>query len=138
MVRLQALALVFTGGFAGTLLRHGVNEALGSPRLWLATLSVNLLGAFALGFFFGWLERRLTGHTQLRLLLVTGFLGGFTTYSTFALQSVNLHDTTDLLWAACYGIGTVVAGGLASWGGLVLGRRFDREDSLPRIPGGGQ
>ena len=73
------------GGCVGALLRHGCNQAaraLGIPAA--ATLAVNVLGCFALGWVSGALLRRPDLSESLRSFLVIGLLGAFTTYSTFA------------------------------------------------------
>ena len=121
------IGLVFCGGMLGTLLRYGVNQSWGPQRLWAATLMVNLVGAFALGLLVGWVST----HPRLspgpasayRLLLGTGMLGGFTTYSTFASLSANYQDAGDLARALGYGAATVGIGLLASAAGLWAGRR---------------
>lgn len=79
---MRGAALVFVGGALGSLARYGL--ALALPGLW-ATWTVNIVGSFALGLLLG---RR--PAQPLRLLLGTGFLGGFTTYSAFAHDMVSL------------------------------------------------
>lgn len=87
--RLRPLALVAVGGFAGAVLRHAVSVALPGGFPW-GTLAVNAAGSFALGVLL--YEARLTGRLgpRTRLLLGTGFLSSFTTYSTFAVETVTL------------------------------------------------
>ena len=93
---MRGAALVFVGGALGSLARYGL--ALALPGLW-ATWTVNIVGSFALGALLGLLRRqpafppptaRVPDAHSLRLLLGTGFLGGFTTYSAFAHDVVSL------------------------------------------------
>lgn len=87
--------LVFLGGGVGATLRHGVNLAtlrwLG-PGWPYGTFAVNVVGCFAMGCLVGWFARR-GGGNELRLLLATGLLGGFTTFSAFSLDVLNLWET---------------------------------------------
>jgi fluoride exporter len=78
--------LVFAGGGAGALLRWLLTRWAGAP--W-GTALVNVLGCFAMGLLAGWLAGR-AGAEPWRLLLATGLLGGFTTFSAFALDSALL------------------------------------------------
>ena len=119
---LRNLLLVFAGGAVGTLLRAGIVPLIGEPaNLPLGVLTVNLLGAFALGLLVGYLTRIGSGQTDhgLRLLFGTGLLGGFTTYSLLATGvAVMIHDGR-LLAGVAYGFGSVVLGIGASWLGLL-------------------
>lgn len=100
-------ALVFAGGAVGTLLR---------------ALILNVIGAFALGALNGALAHRAesAGVRRIRLLLGTGVLGGFTTYSAFAVMVA--ADPTG--WTLASAVLTVVLGTAAAWGGLALARGF--------------
>lgn len=119
---MQTYFLVFLGAGIGGALRHGVN--LGAARLFGAgfpwhTLTVNILGGFAMGVLAGWLALKAGAEwTQpLRLFVATGILGGFTTFSAFSLDAV-------LLWergAAGAAIAYVLASVALSVGGLVAG-----------------
>lgn len=120
----RVLVAVGAGGFAGTLARYGIEELLDPTAL--ATLGVNLVGAFALGIVLGWAPWRrgvrAPKTSSAHAFFTTGVLGGFTTYSALALEVIELP-----LWqGAGYGIATVIAGvGLAA-GGIGLGRRVAR------------
>ena len=121
---MRSFALVVAGGTLGTLLRFGVGETLDDGRLFpLATFLVNVVGAFALGLL---LASPGSGKPDgtLRLLLGTGFLGGFTTYSALAADSSVLLIEGNALVGVLYAVGSVVLGFLASWGGIVLARRI--------------
>lgn len=120
---LALLALVGAGGAVGTLLRVLVAAALPIPGLPVATLTVNLVGAFLLGALVESLARRgpdVGVRRLLRLGLGTGVLGGFTTYSTLAVETAALPAAL----AAGYLAGTVVLGAAAAFGGMLLARRL--------------
>ena len=84
--------LVGVGGFAGAVLRHAVGVALPGNLPW-GTLAVNVAGSFALGVLV--YEARLTGRLgpRTRLLVGTGFLSSFTTYSAFAVETAALSPS---------------------------------------------
>ena len=84
--------LVAVGGFAGAVLRHAVTIALSVNFPW-GTLAVNVAGSFALGVLV--YEARLTGRLgpRTRLLVGTGFLSSFTTYSAFAVETAALSPS---------------------------------------------
>ncbi len=106
----QALA-VSIGGLVGCLARWGFALWL-NPR-WLGfplgTLAVNLAGGLAIGACLAWFERR--PDELFRLLLVTGFCGGFTTFSAFSVESLQLIQRGELAMAAVHTL-VHVAGGL--------------------------
>ncbi|MBL3700217.1 fluoride efflux transporter FluC [Leucobacter luti] len=126
-VSLTTLGLVALGGAAGSLARYGVALALGDAGGWpLATLAVNLGGALMLGVV---LERYAGGtdrspRGRARLLLGTGVLGGFTTYSLVAGQLAELLLSGATLLALGYAAATLLGGLALSAVGVWLGRRW--------------
>lgn len=86
------ILLVLVGGAAGTLARYGlgmlVQRSTGGAFPW-GTLTVNLIGAFVIGLLYETFTR-VQIEPQVRLLLFTGLLGGFTTFSAFGIESVSL------------------------------------------------
>ena len=112
-------ALVAVGGAVGSALRYAVDRAYG-PRSWpVATLTVNLIGSFALGLLVGWIGTRVPA--ELRLALFTGVLGGFTTFSTFALESTVLLRSGNWSGAAAYLALSVGVGLIGAIVGLMIG-----------------
>ena len=93
---------------------------LGFPA---GTLAVNLLGCLAMGVFIEVLGLRLQGSAALRLLVATGFLGGFTTFSSFSLEAVMLMERREYLTAGAYVLGSVTLSIIALMIGLYLGRK---------------
>lgn len=125
-----AFALVGAGGAIGTALRYLAGEAVPdgaasvpSTASLLVILAINVLGSGLLGALVGRLGRNPGDAADRgRLLLGTGVLGGFTTYSTFALDVVELARAGASLWAVGYPIVSVSLGLGAAWWGLNLGR----------------
>lgn len=110
--------LVFLGSGLGGMARHGVG--LAAVRLGqgfpFGTLAINILGSALMGVLVGWYALR-GGSQPLRLFLATGVLGGFTTFSTFALDGVVLLQRGENAAALAYIFGSVGIG----LGGLLLG-----------------
>ena len=118
---MRSLALVVLGGAAGTLSRFGVNEALPGDTLFpIATFIVNVVGSFALGLL---LAALLTRRNELRLLLGTGFLGGFTTYSALAVETDTLLRGDHVVMGLAYAVGSVLAGIAAALVGIAVASR---------------
>lgn len=109
--------LVFVGGGSGALLRWLLGGLVPSP--W-GILAVNIVGCVAMGLLAGLLGRS-GGHEQARLLLGVGLLGGFTTMSAFALDTILLWTRAPMTALAYAGL--TIAGSL---GGLALGLTIAR------------
>jgi CrcB protein len=87
------LAVIALGGVLGSLARYAIAVGFGTDRLPIlaATLIVNVVGAFAIGFMFSFLRSR-NPFPLLQPFLITGVLGGFTTFSAFAAEVVVTSD----------------------------------------------
>jgi fluoride exporter len=86
------LVWIGLGGAIGTLCRYGLSGLdykFSNGIFPFSTLLINLLGSLAIGFLWGWFER-ITFSSTIRMTLMVGFLGGFTTFSTFCLENFNL------------------------------------------------
>ena len=110
---------VAIGGALGSLARYGV------WRTWpttpggfpVPTITVNLLGSFAIGLLYIWIVTRAGGAESARLFWMTGVLGGFTTYSAFALESTLLgFSGTGIVYA----VATIVGCFAACWAGRLI------------------
>ena len=103
-------ALVFVGGGVGATLRHAVN--LAGARLGYAfpigTLAVNVLGSILMGVLVAWFSLRPGIDQHMKLLLTTGLLGGFTTFSAFSLDSALLWERGAFAELVLYAGGSVV------------------------------
>jgi fluoride exporter len=124
---MNSFLLVAAGGALGASLRHGAGliGARHLPATWpWATFSVNLLGGFAMGLVAGWLAQRAIGAGEdVRLFLATGVLGGFTTFSAFSLETLNMLRSGETAKAAAYAALSVILSVAALGLGLWLARR---------------
>ena len=123
---MQALAIA-AGGALGALMRYWVSTAtyawLGRGFPW-GTLMVNVLGSFAMGALYVLLLDRLTSGPELRAFLLIGFLGAFTTFSTFSIETFNLIEEAQISKALLNAGGSVVVCVAAAWLGVILGRQL--------------
>jgi len=112
------------GGFMGALGRYwisGIAQKF-SDRFPLGTLSVNLLGSFAVGLLATLFLEKVIVSAELRLFVLVGLLGAFTTYSTFSLETVSLMRNGEWMFAI-YNILTNVLGTLiAVWAGVSIAK----------------
>ena len=118
------IALIAILGAAGALARLGVGNLLPTDRFPVATLAVNVTGAFALGLVVTWGAARLS-H-DLGSALGVGFLGAYTTFSTFTMDAKRLADDGRLPAASSYVVMSVALGLVAAIAGVVLGRTLAR------------
>lgn len=121
---MQSVTFVALGGAIGASLRYlaglGIVRLVGHTSFPVAILTVNVMGSFLMGVFVVAAANR--GLTHLSPLVMTGMLGGFTTFSTFSLETVNLIERGDLGQAALY-VGLSVAVSVAA---LLLGMTLAR------------
>lgn len=121
---LQLLAIA-GGGALGALARFfvatGIYRLLGRDFPW-GTLSVNVLGSFAMGLLFVLLLERSLLAAELRAAILIGFLGSFTTFSTFSLETLTLVEQGEMLRALANVTVSVVVCIAACWAGIVAAR----------------
>lgn len=107
------ILIVGLGGGVGSILRYlcqkWINESY-QHNFPLATFLVNVFGCLLIGIFYALGEKGNILSPQTRLLLMTGLCGGFTTFSTFAFENMNLLRTGDNFYFFLYAIGSVVLG----------------------------
>jgi len=110
---LRIILLVGFGGFAGSVSRYLASSSV-QKLFYLSfpfgTLFVNIVGSLIIGFLFGLGERGNILSPEARLFFATGFCGGFTTFSTFSLESLSLIRDGQWLFFALYAVGSVVLG----------------------------
>lgn len=121
---MNALILVMSGGAVGAAGRYLAGNA--ARALWGAgwpwgTLAVNILGGFAMGVVAALFAGRVIGDPA-RLLLATGVLGGFTTFSAFSLEMVTMIEAGRGMGALGYALVSVIGSVAALWCGLILTR----------------
>ncbi|HEY8513929.1 MAG TPA: fluoride efflux transporter CrcB [Candidatus Binatia bacterium] len=121
---LRALLCVGAGGFCGAITRYllsmWIDGQLGSAFPW-ATLAINATGSFALGALYGAIAS-LGLPPEVRLLLGVGFLGGYTTFSTFSVETVTLFERDAIGAGLAYVAASVALSVLGAVLGLALGR----------------
>jgi CrcB protein len=121
--------VLFAGGGIGAIGRFAVAlwiDARTSPAFPWGTFAVNALGCFAIGLLATLADLRGAIPPGLRLFLVAGLLGGFTTFSTFGLETWRLVEDGRWTWAVLYATGSVAVGVVAVVVGVVLARELGR------------
>ncbi len=118
---------VAVGGAIGSVARFwmtGAMAALTGPRFPWGTLLINVLGSCLIGLVAGLTltPARVGMHPDLRIFLMTGVCGGFTTFSAFSLQTLELMQGGAVLPAAAYAVSSVILCVIATFGGWTLGR----------------
>jgi len=118
------LLLVALGGAFGAVARALMDQAVARAG-WLAehgTLTINLVGSLLAGLLVTLIVERSMVPAELRPLLITGLLGGFTTFSALSLQLSRLVTAGDTMSAAAYAVGSVALGALCALLGAAIGR----------------
>lgn len=120
---MKAILAVFIGGGLGSVLRYLVNRwvltwyHLSFP---VGTFLVNTIGCFLIGFFVFYIGK--SQPLPWRLFLVTGFCGGFTTFSSFAFENIELIENHQLGVWLFYTISSIVLGFVFAWLGILVGK----------------
>ena len=118
-------AWVIAGAVAGAPLRYFVGSRVQSLHwgfLPWGTLAVNITGCLLIGLILGIAEQRDTLSREARLLLVTGFLGSYTTFSAFGWETYDLARSDEVVRAGAYVLVSIAGGLLAVWAGANLAR----------------
>jgi CrcB protein len=121
---LKELFWVGLGGSVGSILRYLASKLaswkIGTVNFPLATFIVNIMGCFLIGLLIGLSLKNQVLSTNMKLLLITGFCGGFTTFSTFSAENLQMYEAGNYGTLALYILGSIILGLLAVWGGAML------------------
>lgn len=125
---MDTISLIFIGAGLGGVLRYGVSIGiynLFNKNFPYGTLVVNISGSFLMGFLFVLtLERFQSIAPQLRALLLIGFLGGYTTFSSFSIETINLMENANWFPAIVNILLSTILCLMAAWLGVILGRNL--------------
>jgi CrcB protein len=120
---LKTLLIIGLGGAVGSMLRYLTSVLVNkywSNHFPLATFLTNIVGCFLIGFLIGILEKNHLAEGQLKWFLITGFCGGYTTFSAFGYENIRLLENQNLALALGYIGLSVLIGLLAVWFGLFV------------------
>ena len=120
---IRNILLVGLGGSIGSIARYlcqkWFSENYPHPFPW-GTFIVNITGCFLIGVIYAAAEKSTVLSPQTRLLLITGICGGFTTFSTFAFENMNLLRSGDIVYFFIYTVASVVLGIAGVFGGMAI------------------
>ncbi len=121
------LVLVLLGGAIGTGFRFGIVNLVAyllrqPPKYPYATFFINITGSLLIGFLAELFDARMPVSPELRAMLLVGVLGGYTTFSSFSLETFTLIRDNQPGAAFLYSIGSVILGLAATWAGVQLAR----------------
>ena len=122
MFNLKILLLIGSGGFVGSVLRYLLSQSVQNKFLSsfpYGTMSVNIIGSLLIGIVYGLVEKG-NLSPEARLFLATGILGGFTTFSAFTLDALNLLQEGLWLESVSYVLLSVVLGVVAAFLGIFI------------------
>ena len=117
--------IVGLGGAVGSMLRYGVQKIFQVQTVATfptGTLLVNIAGCFLIGILWSLVSRSLTWNDEMKLLLMTGFCGGFTTFSAFTLEGIGLLKENKMALFLIYLTASVVGGLLATFIGIRIAK----------------
>ena len=124
---MKEVLAIAAGGAVGSVLRFWMStwvHSIASRAFPYGTLTVNVLGCLAMGFLFVLFVDRFSDNTVLRAGVLIGVLGGFTTFSSFSIETFNLIEQGELVRAALNICGSLILCVSATWLGVLIGRQL--------------
>ncbi|MDO9375117.1 MAG: fluoride efflux transporter CrcB [Bacteroidota bacterium] len=112
---LRNLLLIGLGGALGSILRYGTSLLVGSRPFPWATFIINITGSFLIGLVMAYSLKNEWFNQHWKLFLATGFCGGFTTFSTFSLENIQLLQEGKWSLFAVYSAGSLLLGIMSIW-----------------------
>ena len=96
----------------------------------LATFVINITGSFIIGFFLTLVAGRISLNQNLRLAVAVGFVGAYTTFSTFEYETARLVEERHFMLALLNVVLSVIVGFIAVWGGIIAARKYEGEPTM--------
>jgi CrcB protein len=124
---MSKILLVMIGGAVGTLCRYGLSSFIYSikqPTFPYANLIINVSGSFLIGLMAEMFESRFLVSPEARVMLLTGVLGGYTTFSSFSFETFSLIRDGEIFLAALNASASVLLGLAGVWAGIRLAQAF--------------
>lgn len=128
METLTKYLAVATGGALGAMARYYLNNSAlsrAAAPFPMATFVINVTGSFILGFFLTLVTERVSVSPYLRIAVAVGFVGAYTTFSTFEYETVVLVRERGYLLAFLYVAASFIVGFAAVWSGIILARKLN-------------
>ncbi|MCL9808760.1 fluoride efflux transporter CrcB [Flavobacterium luminosum] len=122
---MKTIIYIAIGGAIGSVLRYLTSIVVGKWSTFpYGTFLANILGCLAIGLFFGFFEKNTLLSKELKFFLITGLCGGYTTFSSFSYENVQLLQNNQMGMAFLYTALSIMIGFLATWIGLLIATRF--------------